>query len=93
METQTPPTSTGRDAKLKVLYWIAAAAMTIAVVLDAMKEPTNWLSIGARGSLIAALVLLATARDAETRGKKLLIYALIAISLGLLLAKIAGGGA
>lgn len=90
METQTP---VKRDAKLKALYWIAAAAMTIALVLEAMKQPANWLAIGARGSLIAALVLLATARDAETRGKKLLIYGLIAVSLGLLLAKIAGGGA
>jgi hypothetical protein len=89
METQTPA---GTDTKLKVLYWIAAAAMTIAVVLDAMKQPTNWLSIGARGTLIAVLVLLATAKRVETHGKKLLIYGLIALSLGLLLAKIAGLG-
>lgn len=89
METQTPQ---GRDTKLKALYWIAAAAMTIAVVLDAMKQPVNWLSIGARGALIAALVLLATAKPAETHGKKLLIYGLIAVSLGLLIAKIVGVG-
>jgi hypothetical protein len=89
METQTPQ---ARDTKLKALYWIAAAAMSIAVVLEAMKQPVNWLSIGARGSLVAALVLLATAKPAETHGKKLLIYGLIAVSLGLLLAKIAGVG-
>lgn len=89
METQTPA---GRDTKLKALYWIAAAAMTIAVILDAMKWPTNWLSIGARASLIAALVLLATAKPVETHGKKMLIYGLIAVSLGLLIARLAGLG-
>ena len=89
METETP---VKRDAKLKALYWIAAAAMTIAVVLDAMKQPANWLSIGARAALIVALVLLATAKPVETHGKKLLIYGLIALSLGLLVARIAGVG-
>jgi hypothetical protein len=88
METPTPAR---RDAKLKILYWIAAAAMTIAVVLDAMKQPINWLSIGARVTLIVALVLLATAKDVETHGKKLLIYGLIAVSIALLLARIVLG--
>ena len=89
MESQMP---VRRDAKLRILYWIAAVAMTIAVILDAMKQPINWLSIGARVALIIALVLLATAKDVETHGKKLRIYGLIAISLVLLIARIAGVG-
>lgn len=90
METLTPQQN---DRKLKLLYWIAAGAMLIAVAFEAVKQPPNWLSIGARGSLVAALVLLATAKPAETRGKKLVIYALIAISIALLVARLAGGRA
>jgi hypothetical protein len=89
---QTPQTTGQLNSKLKIVYWIVAAAMTIGVVLDAMKRPVNWLSIASSGTLIAVLVLLATAKPVETRGKKIVIYTLIAISLGLLLATIAGGG-
>lgn len=88
MEPQTTPTtSPARDAKLKVVYWIAAAAMAIATVLAAMQTPVDWMAIAGRGSLIAALVLLATAKPEETRAKKVVIYALVAIALGLLLAR------
>ena len=92
METQTPPTPSQFDSKLKIVYWLVAAAMLIGVVVDAMQRPVNWLSLASGGTLVAALVLLATAKPAETRGKKLAIYGLIAVSLGLLLARIAGGG-
>lgn len=91
METQTPETGGQFNSKLKIVYWIAATAMTIGVVLDAMKRPVNWLSLASSVALIAVLVLLATAKPVETRAKKLLIYALIAVSLGLLVAKIVGG--
>jgi hypothetical protein len=84
METQAPADS----SKLKPLYWLAAAAMTIAVVLDVIKPPINWLSVGGRITLVLALVILATAKPAETRGKKLLIYGLIIVSIGLLVAKL-----
>ena len=89
---QTPQASGQLDSKLKIVYWIVAAAMTIGVVVDVMQRPVNWLSLASSGTLIVALVLLATAKPAETRGKKLAIYGLIAISLGLLVARIAGGG-
>ena len=88
METPDRVDSTPR---LKLVYWIAAAAMTISIVLDVMKTP-NWLSVGGRVSLVIAMVILATAKPVETRAKKIVVYALCAISLGLLLAKIAGGG-
>ena len=86
METQTPERAD--SSKLKPLYWLAAAAMTIAVVLDVIKPPINWLSVGGRIPLILALVFLATAKPAETRGKKLLIYGLIILSIGLFVAKL-----
>ena len=74
-------------AKVKPLYWIAAAALTIALVLEVMKTP-NWLSIASRVALLAALVTLATAKPVETHAKKMAIYAMLAISLVLLIAKI-----
>ena len=87
MESQSPEkVDTAR--RVKPLYWLAAAMMTIAVIYDLMRPPVNWLSIAGRGALIAALVLLATARPVETKGKKLLIYFLAAIALGLLIARL-----
>ncbi len=90
METQTPEPAA--SSKLKPLYWLAAAAMTIAVVLDVIKPPINWLSVGGRIPLILALIVLATARPAETHGKKLLIYGLIVLSIALLVARLMRGG-
>jgi hypothetical protein len=87
MEPQISQPS-ARDTKLKVMYWIAAGAMTIAAVLAAMEKPVDWMGIAGRGSLIAALVLLATARPEETRAKKIVIYTLVAVALGLLVARI-----
>jgi hypothetical protein len=86
MEPQTPPTTTSRS--LKPVYWVAALAMTAATVWAAIKE-FDWQSIAGRSALIAALVLLATARPQETRGWKIAVYTLVAISLGLLLARLA----
>lgn len=77
-----------RDSKLRPIYWLAAAAMTISVVMEAMTPAPDWMAIAGRGSLIAACVLLATAKTEETRTKKILIYALTAVALGLLLARI-----
>jgi hypothetical protein len=89
MEPQlNQPPAPPRDVKVKALYWIAAAAMLIATVLAVMERPLDWMSIAGRISLIAALVLLATAKPEETRSKKVLIYALTAVALGLLLARI-----
>ena len=84
-QTEQPP---GREAKLKGVWWIAAGAMTVATVLVAVRTPGDWMAIVGRGSLVAAMVLLATARPAETRAKKVLIYALCAVSLALLIARI-----
>ena len=93
MSTQQPPQPPqpqpkGEAArKLRPLYWIAAVAMAIAVVLEALESPPDWMAIAGRGALVAALVLLATAKPEETRAKKVVIYALAAVSLGLLLAR------
>lgn len=84
-ETQKPDAA----AKIKPLYWLAAAAIAIAIVIELMKTP-NWLSIGSRVALLAALVTLATAKPVETRAKKMAIYVMLAVSLTLLVAKIMG---
>jgi hypothetical protein len=90
MSTQQAPESTQAQTtrKLRPMYWVAAAAMVVATIMAAMERPLDWMSIAGRGSLVAALVLLATAKAEETRGKKVLIYALTAVALGLLLARI-----
>lgn len=92
METQNPQSPERGDSKFKALYWLAAAALTVAVVLDVMEPHVDWLSIAGRVTLVAVLVLLVTAKPAETRAKKVIIYALIAISVGLFIARLAGGG-
>lgn len=89
---QTPQTSGQLNSRLRIVYWIVAAAMAVGVVLDAMKRPVDWLSLGSSATLIAVLVLLATAKPVETHGKKIAIYALIAVALGLLIARIVRGG-
>ena len=89
MEPQDQLSATGDKRRMtQIGWWIVAATMTIATVLAAMEKPIDWLAMAGRGMLIAAAVLLATAKPAETRGKKVLIYALCAVSLGLLLARI-----
>lgn len=87
MESQTPK-PVDSTPKLRIMYWIAAAAMTISIVIDVLGKPVNWLSVAGRVPLVVALVLLATARPAETHAKKLAIYGLLALSIGLLLYRI-----
>lgn len=86
METQTPPTSEKRPVP-RALYWVPAIIMAIIGVL-AIVNDRDYMEAGGNFALVVALVLLATARPEETRTKKLAIYALIAISIGLLLARI-----
>jgi hypothetical protein len=74
-------------SKLKLMYWLAAAALAIAIVLDLLDPPVNWLKFMGRVPLVIVLVMLATAKSAETRGKKMLMYGLIALSIALFLAR------
>ena len=84
MEPQTAPTArTGRN--LKPLYWLAAAAMAIAMVLE-WRTDHDLLQAASRGALLIALIMLGTAKSAETRGWKVVIYLLIAVALGLFIA-------
>lgn len=88
MEPQPqPPQPPDRGTRIKVAYWIAAALMTIAAIVSLVRE-ADYMKAAGNLSLVVALVLLATAKPAETRAKKVLIYALVAISLGLLIARI-----
>ena len=89
MEPQSQLSATGDKRRMtQIGWWVVAATMTAATVLAAMEKPIDWMAMVGRGSLIAAAVLLATAKPEETRGKKVLIYALCAVSLGLLLARV-----
>jgi hypothetical protein len=80
----TPPRS-----QMKVLYWIAAAALTVAIALEFVNPPLDYMKLGSRVALLGALILLATARPAETKGKKVLIYALVIVAAVLLVARLA----
>lgn len=81
----TPPPR----SQMKVLYWIAAAALTVAIALEFVNPPLDYLKLGSRVALLGALILLATARPAETKGKKVLIYALVIVAAVLLLVRLA----
>lgn len=91
MENPTPGQSAPPQQRLKLLYWVAAAAMVVATVLEVTDGTPDPLKIGSRVALVLALILLGTARSVETRGKKILIYLLVAVALGLLLARLARG--
>ena len=91
MEQQNAPT-TGARRNLKPLYWIAAVAMAIAAILELREEP-DYLKASSRVALIVALVMLATAKPVESRAKKVAIYVVLAIAIGLLLARVFGGSA
>ena len=80
----TPPRS-----QMKVLYWIATAALTVAIALEFVNPPLDYMKLGSRIALLGALILLATARPAETRGKKVVIYALVIVAAVLLLVRLA----
>ena len=85
MEQQNAP-ATGARRNLKPLYWIAAIAMAIAAILELQNEP-DYLKASSRLALIVALVMLATAKPAESRAKKIAIYVVLAIAIGLLLVR------
>ena len=88
MESQNAqPQPRDTNSKLKAMWWLVAAALVIATVLAALARPIDWMAIVGRSALIVAAVLLATAKPEETRSKKVLIYTLCAVSLGLLLAR------
>lgn len=74
---------------MKVLYWIAAAALAVAIALEFVNPPADYMKLGSRVALLGALILLATARPAETRGKKVLIYALVIVAAVLLVVRLA----
>lgn len=76
---------------MKVLYWLAAAALAIAIALEFVNAPVDYVKLVSRLALLGALILLATARPAETRGKKILIYALVILAAALLVYRLAIG--
>lgn len=88
-ETPDPSPGLPQQKTVKLLYWIAAAAMAITIVLGFVNAPVDYMQLGSRVSLLVALVLLATARPAESRAKKVLIYALVVIAAVLLVVRIA----
>jgi hypothetical protein len=85
--TPADPTPPPRK-QMKILYWIAAAALTLAIALEFVRPPVDYVELVSRLALLAALILLATARPAETKGKKVLIYALVIVAAALLLVRI-----
>lgn len=87
MAAQPPQQPMDNSRKFKVLYWIAAAAMAVAGVLELIEEP-DYLKATSRLALMVALIMLATARPAETRAKKMLIYALLILAIGLFVARL-----
>jgi hypothetical protein len=88
MQTETPRTiqRLTERAKLKAFYWIAAAAQTIAAVLDL--RDGDQLKTASQFSLALTLVLLATTGQEQSRFRNLVIYVALAVALGLLLARI-----
>ena len=90
MDPQPPtPEAHPQRRQMKLLYWIAAAALTLAIALGFVNQPVDYLELASRLALLGALVLLATARPAETRGKKVLIYALVIVAAVLLAVRLA----
>lgn len=87
METQGPEKMES-TRNMKLFYWLAAAAMAVSAVIEMFEKPIEWVSIAGRVSLLAALLLLVTAKPVETKAKKLLIYSLAAIAAALLVAKV-----
>ncbi len=87
MASQPPQQPMDNSRKLKVLYWIAAAAMAVAGVLELIEKP-DYLKATSRLALLVVLIMLATARPAETRAKKMLIYALLILAIGLFVARL-----
>lgn len=86
----SPPDPTPRpnQSPMKILYWIAAVAMAIALVLEMREPPVDYLKVASRVALLLALVLLATARPAETKAKKGVIYALVVFAAVMLVIRL-----
>lgn len=87
--TPTPDPRLRQQKTVKLLYWIAAAAMAVTIVLGFVNRPVDYLELATRVALLVALVLLATARPAETRAKKVVVYALVVAAAVMLIARIA----
>jgi len=88
METPPPTSSPPDRTKLRILFWIAAAAQAVAVVLEL--RDGDYLNAAGGTALVAALLLLATARDGS-RARKIAIYTLLAVAIGLLVARVYRG--
>lgn len=86
-----PDPTTPQRKQIKWLYWLAAAALAFAIALEFVSPPVDYVKLVSRVALLAALVLLATARPAETRSKKILIYALVILAAALLVLRLATG--
>jgi hypothetical protein len=85
----TPDPTLPQRKQMKALYWVAAAALAIATALEFVNPPVDYTKAVSRLALLVALILLATARPAETRGKKILIYALVILAAALLVYRLA----
>ena len=70
-------------------YWTVAGATMLMLVIDLFEKPIEWLAVASRVPLIAAAMLLATAKPEETKTKKWLIYFLAALAAVLLVARAA----
>jgi hypothetical protein len=87
MHTETPPTVRQvRDRRAKALYWLAAAAQTIAAALDV--KDGDQLKTASQFSIALALVLLATAGPEQSRFRSFIIYVVLAATIGLLVARV-----
>jgi hypothetical protein len=93
MATQppTPDPRLSQRRQIRILYWIAAAALTLAIALEFVNPPVDYMKLVSRLALLAALILLATARQAETKAKKVLIYALVIVAAALFVIRLASG--
>jgi hypothetical protein len=87
----TPDPTLPQRKQMKWLYWVAAAALAAAIALEFVNPPLDYTKLVSRIALLGALILLATARPAETRGKKTLIYALVILAAALLVYRLAAG--
>lgn len=90
METQTPTPRTMRRlssrAQVKTLYWIAAFTQGVAALLDLSDR--DQLKTAGQLSLALALVLLATSSADQGWFKTFIVYVVLAVSIGLLLARV-----
>jgi FtsH-binding integral membrane protein len=88
METQTPRESSDSfpQARIKTFYWLLAAGMTITATLDFV-ERKDALRVVSGFCLVATFVLIATSRSEPGRIRKVAMYALLALSIALTVAR------